>query len=53
MSVYIPKEWLKASSDDLKVINKIIDMEDLSHIIAFHAQKSIEKSFKALRETNT
>jgi len=50
MSVNISAEWLKASYDDLKVIKKIIDMEDLSHIIAFHAQQSIEKSFKALLE---
>ena len=50
MSLNIPKEWLKASIDDLKVISKIIDIEDLSHIIAFHAQQSIEKSFKSLME---
>ena len=50
MKVDIAKEWLKASVDDLKVISRIIDMEDLSHMIAFHAQQSIEKSFKALIE---
>lgn len=44
------QEWLKASRDDLKVIDKIIDIPDLSHIIAFHSQQSIEKSFKALIE---
>ncbi len=46
----IPQEWLSASLDDLKVIERIIDMEGLSHIVAFHAQQSIEKSFKALLE---
>jgi HEPN domain-containing protein len=50
MTINMPKEWLKASTDDLKVISRIIEMEDLSHIIAFHAQQSIEKSFKALLE---
>ena len=50
MKINISKEWLKASLDDLKVILKIIDMEDLSHMIAFHSQQSIEKSFKALIE---
>ncbi|BCD62061.1 hypothetical protein NitYY0826_C0930 [Nitratiruptor sp. YY08-26] len=43
-------EWIKASYDDLKVISKIIDSPDLTHMIAFHAQQSIEKSFKALME---
>ncbi|NOQ29807.1 MAG: HEPN domain-containing protein [Helicobacteraceae bacterium] len=46
----ISKEWLKASVDDLKIISRIIDMEELSHMIAFHSQQSIEKSFKALLE---
>lgn len=43
-------EWLKASSDDLLIIEKIIDIAHLSHMVAFHAQQSIEKSFKALIE---
>jgi HEPN domain-containing protein len=34
----------------LKIISRIIDLEDLSHMIAFHSQQSIEKSFKALIE---
>ncbi len=50
MTINIPKEWLKASKDDLKIISRIIDLEDLSHMIAFHSQQSIEKSFKALIE---
>jgi len=50
MKIDIPKEWLRAAMDDLKIISKIIDMVDLSHMIAFHSQQSIEKSFKALIE---
>ena len=50
MKIDIPKEWLIAASDDLKIISKILDIEDLSHMIAFHSQQSIEKSFKALLE---
>jgi len=46
----IVKEWLKSSKDDIKVITKIQDSQDLSHIVAFHAQQSIEKSLKALIE---
>ena len=48
----IVKEWLKVSASDIKVIKKILDSEELSHIVAFHAQQSIEKSFKALIEFN-
>ncbi len=50
MKIDISKEWIKASSDDLKIISKIIEMKELSHMIAFHSQQSIEKSFKALIE---
>lgn len=46
----ITKEWLKASYDDIRVIEKIYQDEILSHIVAFHAQQSIEKSFKAILE---
>jgi len=46
----ISQAWLKASGDDLKVIERIIEMEELSHIVAFHSQQSIEKSFKAFLE---
>jgi HEPN domain-containing protein len=50
MKINMPKEWLRASLDDLKIISRIIDIADLSHMIAFHSQQSIEKSFKALIE---
>ena len=50
MGKEIAQEWLKASYDDIRVIQKIIDDELLTHIVAFHSQQSIEKSFKALYE---
>lgn len=50
MKTNISKEWLRASNDDIKIIIKILDDNDLSHMIAFHSQQSIEKSFKALIE---
>jgi HEPN domain-containing protein len=50
MNIKMAKEWLKASQDDIKVIRNIIDLGDLTHIVAFHSQQSIEKSLKALLE---
>jgi len=44
------REWIKAASDDLLCIEHLIAIEHLSHIVAFHAQQAIEKSFKALIE---
>lgn len=46
----ITKEWMSAAKDDLNVIEKIIDDEHLSHIVAFHSQQCIEKVFKAIIE---
>jgi len=46
------KAWLKAAKDDLDVIDKIIDVAHLSHMVAFHAQQCIEKTFKAFMEEN-
>jgi HEPN domain-containing protein len=34
----------------LDVINRIIEDVHLSHIVAFHAQQSVEKCFKAVME---
>lgn len=42
--------FLKAAQDDLDVIGRILVDDHLSHIVAFHAQQSIEKVFKALLE---
>ena len=44
------EEWLNAASDDLKVIDKIIDDEILTNMVAFHSQQAIEKSFKSILE---
>ncbi len=43
-------EWLKAASDDLLTIEHIIDEEHLSSIVAFHAEQTVEKCFKAVLE---
>ncbi len=46
----LTEEWLRAAKDDLDVIEKILGEAHLSHIVAFHAQQGIEKSFKAVYE---
>ncbi len=46
----ISKEWLKASKDDLLLINEIINLDHLTHLVAFHSQQAIEKSLKAVLE---
>ena len=46
----ISEEWLKAAKDDLRVADKIIADETLTHMVAFHSQQCIEKSLKAVME---
>ena len=48
MSLIMTKEWLKASQYDLLTIERIVDVDYLTHIVAFHSEQSIEKSLKAL-----
>ena len=50
MKINMSKEWLKVSKLDLENIKYIIEVEHLASVVAFHAQQSIEKSFKALIE---
>lgn len=44
------KAWLELARDDLEVAEEIIDRGDLTHMVAFHCQQAIEKSFKAVLE---
>lgn len=46
----LTEDWLAAAKDDLAVIEKIIDEDHLSHMVAFHSQQCIEKVFKAILE---
>jgi len=52
MGKELAKEWLKASYSDIVLIEEIIDNEFLTHLVAFHSQQAIEKSFKALLENS-
>ena len=44
------KSWLEAARSDLIVIEEILDREDVAHMVAFHSQQAIEKSYKAALE---
>ncbi len=44
----LTKEWLNHAKKDLLVVEKILDDENLTNIIAFHSQQCIEKAFKSI-----
>ncbi|MDP3642213.1 MAG: HEPN domain-containing protein [Bacteroidota bacterium] len=46
----ITREWLKAANDDLIAMAVMSGREDITNMVAFHAQQAIEKSFKAVVE---
>ena len=50
MSLFMAKEWLKATQDDIYLLDDIVYNIHLTNMVAFHAQQAIEKSFKALIE---
>ncbi|MGQ9503117.1 MAG: HEPN domain-containing protein, partial [Anaerolineae bacterium] len=43
-------EWLESAEADLKTMERTLDVEELTHIIAFHVQQTVEKCLKALLE---
>ena len=43
----ISEEWLKAAKDDLRVADKIIADETLTHMVAFHSQQCTELQMDA------
>jgi len=46
----ITREWLNAAHDDLIAMEVMHGREEITNMIAFHAQQAIEKSFKAVIE---
>ena len=46
----ITKDWINFAETDLHTCKKIIDDVLLTNIVAFHAQQTIEKCFKAIIE---
>lgn len=46
----ITREWLNAANDDLIAMQVMSGREEITNMVAFHAQQAIEKSFKAVVE---
>ncbi|HAN78013.1 MAG TPA: hypothetical protein DCQ31_09705 [Bacteroidales bacterium] len=46
----ITEQWLDLAKTDLTTCQKLVDDSFLSNIVAFHAQQTIEKCFKAIIE---
>lgn len=46
----VTNEWIKAAEDDLAAIKAMLSDNQLTNVIAFHAQQAVEKAFKGLRE---
>lgn len=46
----ITRVWLNAANDDLIAMEVMHGREEITNMVAFHAQQAIEKSFKAVVE---
>ena len=46
----VTNAWIKAAEDDLAAIKAMLSDNQLTNVIAFHAQQAVEKAFKGLRE---
>lgn len=46
----ITREWLNAANDDIIAMEVMFGREEITNMVAFHAQQAIEKSFKAIVE---
>jgi HEPN domain-containing protein len=39
------KEWFESAESDLLLIHEIHSNENLTHLVAFHAQQAVNKAF--------
>ena len=46
----ITRAWLDSAYDDIRAMEQMLDLADLTNIVAFHAQQTVEKTFKAIIE---
>ena len=45
------QEWIRAAEDDIAAIDAMINDDNLTNIVAFHAQQAVEKALKAVIES--
>ena len=50
MNKELSKAWLLSALADLKTMEHLLEDEFLAHVVAFHGQQCVEKSFKAILE---
>lgn len=46
----ITREWLARAADDLAAARLLLTQENLTNVVAFHAQQTVEKILKAAIE---
>ena len=46
----LAKSWLEFAARDLAAAKNLLNISDLSCMVAFHCQQTIEKAFKAILE---
>ena len=46
----ITREWLVRAADDLAAADLLLARDDLTNVVAFHAQQAVEKTLKAAIE---
>ena len=46
----ITREWLATAADDLAAAKLLLTREDLTNVVAFHAQQAVDKALKAAIE---
>jgi len=46
----LTKAWLDRAFDDIRAMEQMLEIADLTNMVAFHAQQTVEKTFKAIIE---
>ncbi len=46
----VAKAWMDSAFDDIRAMEQMLKLKDLTNMVAFHAQQAIEKTFKAIIE---
>ena len=50
---HIAAGWLESAKSDLDTIEEILGNDQLSHVVVFHSQQCIEKTFKPIIKSSS